>query len=158
MSSHDSTFSSHPTAVRLRLRPIDNTSGALLDGGWWPRSREPVAELKLLIPAMDRWRNQIMSVSLSHAGWDSHPIRLRLNDRWIPLHWLGLYHDLLIGTYTDRRQVRLLVIPPDTREPDAATAMAAALDPANETPPLGILARRVANPTRSAGHRLASWR
>jgi hypothetical protein len=41
-----------PSALRLRLHP-DRPAYTLLDGGWWPRSADPAAELPGLILALD---------------------------------------------------------------------------------------------------------
>ncbi len=131
--------------VRLCLRPMDAGPGPTLDGGWWPRSHDPVSELGLLIPLLDRWRDQVRALSLSVAGWHAHPIRLVIEGRPIPLNWLGFYHDLLIATCVDHRQVRLLVIPLNTSGPVAEDAMTTALDPTNHAPPPGILARAIAH-------------
>jgi hypothetical protein len=116
--------------VRLCLRPAHDARGPLLDGGWWPRSRDPSGELTALIPVLDAWRDQVMRVSLSAGGWHAHPAQLRLDDRVVRIGWLDLYHNLLLATYFNGRQIRLLVIP---------TGMTIALDPANYTQPSGIL-------------------
>jgi hypothetical protein len=134
-----------PTAVRLYLRPMDAGPGPTLDGGWWPRSRDPVGELGLLIPLLNRWRDRVRALSLSVGGWDAHPIRLTCEDCPVALNWLGFYHDLLIATCVDNRQVRLLVVPLDTSGPIADDAMTIALDPTNHAPPPGILARAIAH-------------
>jgi Family of unknown function (DUF5994) len=145
VNGQDTGFPPVPGMVRLRLRPADAGPGPVLDGGWWPRSCDPVCELGLLIPFLDRWRDKVATLSLSVAGWDDHPARLTLDNRLIPLHWLGFYHDLLIATCADHRQVRLLVIPLDTSGPVADDAMTTALDPANHAPPPAILARAIAH-------------
>ena len=41
-----------PPQPRLRLQP-DRSARTLLDGGWWPRSADPAAELPGLILALD---------------------------------------------------------------------------------------------------------
>src|SRR6266702_4835624 len=41
-----------PATPRLRLQP-DRPTYTLLDGGWWPRSADPAAELPGLILALD---------------------------------------------------------------------------------------------------------
>ena len=42
-------------------------------------------------------RDQVTTLSLSAAGWDDHPVLVALDNRLMPLHWLGFYHDLLIA-------------------------------------------------------------
>ena len=45
----------------------------LLDGGWWPRSTDPVAELPGLVLAIDKLRGPVTRLVLNAGGWDSHP-------------------------------------------------------------------------------------
>src|SRR5690242_17603895 len=47
-----------PTTPRLRLEST-GTRRSLLDGGWWPRSSDPVAELPGLILAIDARRGPV---------------------------------------------------------------------------------------------------
>ena len=51
--------------ARLRLRP-DRSGVALLDGGWWPRSADPAAELPGLILALDERRGRITRVMVAY--------------------------------------------------------------------------------------------
>jgi hypothetical protein len=137
-SPHDSS----PSAPRrLQLRPDRNETGPLLDGGWWPTTTDPIDALGQLLPTLDAWCGAIVAVALSVADWDDHPAYLPGTGTAVPLTWLGLYHNLLIGSCSDRRQIRLLVIPPHSSPAAAAAAMAIALDPANHTPAPGILNR-----------------
>jgi hypothetical protein len=137
----DAAFDSRTT--RLYMRPTEATSGPVMDGAWWPRSGDPAAELSLMIPVLDEWRDEVMMLSLSVGGWNRRPIRLRVEDRDLRLHWLGFYRDLLIATAMSSRQVKLLVIPPATRECVAMDAVTIALDPTNHAPAPGILARAI---------------
>ena len=47
-----STRPSGPPGLRLQLDPTMAGTGAV-DGGWWPRSRDPDAELPGLIAGLD---------------------------------------------------------------------------------------------------------
>jgi hypothetical protein len=58
-----STRPSGPPGLRVQLDPTMAGTGAV-DGGWWPRSRDPDAELPGLIAGLDcsvgpitRWRS-----------------------------------------------------------------------------------------------------
>jgi hypothetical protein len=85
-----------PSAPRLALRSPSpaGRSGLghgrmLLDGGWWPRSADPVAELPGLLLALRALgppddRRPISHVLLRAADWDSHPRRLLVNGRRHP--------------------------------------------------------------------------
>jgi hypothetical protein len=52
-----------PARPRLLLQP-DRPGPALLDGGWWPRSADPAAELPGLILALDERHGRITRVLL----------------------------------------------------------------------------------------------
>jgi Family of unknown function (DUF5994) len=143
MTSQTVNVSADLLTVRLYMRPAEATSGRVMDGAWWPRSGDPAAELSFMIPVLDQWRDEVMMVSLSAGGWLRCPTRLRVEDRDLRLHWLGLYRDLLIATAVSSRQVRLLVIPPATGECVAMSAVTIALDPNNHAPAPGILARAI---------------
>jgi hypothetical protein len=47
----------------------------LLDGGWWPRSTDPVAEIPGLVLAIDAIRGPITWMMLYSGDWESHPRR-----------------------------------------------------------------------------------
>ena len=71
-----------PSRPRLRLQP-DRSARTLLDGGWWPRSADPAAELPGLILALDGRHgpaSPITRIPPGVAGWDpSRPRRLRVD-------------------------------------------------------------------------------
>jgi uncharacterized protein DUF5994 len=120
---------SAPSTPRVRLEPTGSTQ-TLLDGGWWPRSTDPVAELPGLVLAVDKIRGLVTGLVLSAAGWDEHPARLGVNGRVVRL---GYFTSQSMFLWTalcgyDGARVDLLVIPPDTRveTADAAMALAAA--------------------------------
>src|ERR1700739_2190822 len=64
--------SSGAPAPRLCLGP-GLPHCTVLDGGWWPRSADPAAELPGLISAIDDRRGRVTRVMLGPAGWDSQP-------------------------------------------------------------------------------------
>jgi hypothetical protein len=130
-----------PTHVRLGLAAVaDSAIGRQLDGVWWPRTNRPLDELAALVAALESPRDRVVKLMLSMAGWGSWPQVLPLQDRAIPVFWLGLYRDLLIARLTGRR-LNLMVIPPGTPPAVAVTATKIALDPSNQTPSPGVLAR-----------------
>jgi hypothetical protein len=47
-----------PAALRLRLQP-DRSGRGPLDGGWWPGSADPAAELPGLILALDKRHDRV---------------------------------------------------------------------------------------------------
>ena len=79
--------------LRLRLQP-DGPAYTLLDGGWWPRSADPAAELPGLILALDKRHGPVSRIMLGMADWDSsRPRRLRIDGpagrRVVRLGWFA---------------------------------------------------------------------
>ena len=131
-----------PTLVRLCLASVaDGPLGRQFDGVWWPRSGRPLDELSALVAVLEASRDRVVQLMLSTSGWRGLPRVLPLQGRAIPVFWLGLYRDLLIARLTGQPPLSLMVVPPDTALPVAATAMEIALDPSNHTPAPGVLAR-----------------
>jgi Family of unknown function (DUF5994) len=121
-----------PSRPRLRLQP-DLSARTLLDGGWWPRSADPAAELPGLILAIDQRHGPVSQVMLGRAGWDaSRPRRLRVDgpagSRVVRLGW---FESMPAG---------LLTVPPHTSQPAARAAMDQAAQAGNRTPAPGLLA------------------
>jgi hypothetical protein len=65
---------------RLRLEPT-GSHRTLLDGGWWPRSVDPAAELPGLVLAIDKLRGPVTRLVLNAEAWDPHPRRLEVAGR-----------------------------------------------------------------------------
>jgi Family of unknown function (DUF5994) len=123
---------SAPSTPRLRLEPTGSRR-TLLDGGWWPRSTDPVAELPGLVLAIDNIRGPVTRLVLSAVGWDEHPRRLGVNDRVLRLGYFTSQPSFLLTAmcgYNGER-VDLLVVPPDTRIETADAAMALAASTTN---------------------------
>ena len=117
------SISSVPSVPRLRLESPPSRR-ALLDGGWWPRSANPVEEIPGLILAIDDRCGRITRLTLGPAGWDSQPQRLIAADRGdsarlVPDQPAGL----LTAFCGNNGRMDLLVIPPGTDEADALMAM-----------------------------------
>jgi hypothetical protein len=112
---------------RLCLRPVQ-ASATLLDGGWWPRSADPAAELPGLVTALDERHGRITRVLLGPADWDtSRPRRLNVVDpagsRVIRLGWFAsMPADLLTAISANDERTDLVTIPPATSEEAAAAA------------------------------------
>lgn len=125
------TASSAPSVPRLRLEPTPSRP-TLLDGGWWRRSTDPVAELPGLILALDNHHGPVTRLMLAAGGWDSQPRRLGIAGRVVRLGWFTTQPaGLLTAICGNGDRIDLLVVPPDTTAPSAAAAMAVAADPAN---------------------------
>ena len=147
-----------PARPRLLLQP-DRSGPALLDGGWWPRSADPAAELPGLILALDERHGRITRVLLGTAGWDaSRPRRLRVDgpagSRVVRLGWFATMPvGLLTAISAGGGRTDLVTIPPHTSERDARAAMGQAVQAGNRDHAPAILAalRAAASPLPAAG-------
>jgi Family of unknown function (DUF5994) len=116
-----------PAAARLRLQ--DTGAGyALLDGGWWPRSADPAAELPGLIAALDERHGRVARLMLGTADWDaSRPHRLFLGPdgrRVVKLGWFATMPGGLLTAFSARGdRTDLVTIPPDSGEQAATAAL-----------------------------------
>lgn len=123
------TFSpSAPSTPRLRMMEPTGSRRGLLDGGWWPRSTDPVAELPGLVLAIDDLRGPVRQLVLSAPGWDSHPRRLGVAGRILRLGYFTSQPTTLLTAICDNDdRVDLLVVAPNTpyRIADAAMRIGA---------------------------------
>lgn len=103
------------SAVRLNLEPIPTRHG-VVDGGWWPRSRDATAELPALIAAVDRrLGGTINRVGLSVTAWTNIPRRVPAPGRTVKVGWFSSIDPLTLSlTIARDDHIVLLVIPPDT--------------------------------------------
>jgi hypothetical protein len=112
---------SEPSTPRLRMEPTGSRH-TLLDGGWWPRSTNPVAELPGLILAIDALRGPVTRLVLAADGWDEHPRRLGVAGRVLRLGYFASQPAALLTALCDNGdRVDLLIVAPDT-EPGLAEA------------------------------------
>jgi hypothetical protein len=120
-----------PTTPRLRTVPAGSRR-TLLDGGWWPRSTDPVAELPGLVLAIDRLHGPITRLILNADDWNSHPRRVGVSDRVMRLgYFTSQPTGLLTALCANGDRVDLLVIPPQTEAGIADAAMLLAATTSN---------------------------
>ncbi len=116
-----------PSTPRLRMESA-GVRRTLLDGGWWPRTTDPVAELPGLVLAIDSVHGPVTELVLSAEGWDSHPRRLGIDGRVLRMgYFTSQPRSLLTALCANGERVDLLVVAPDTADgtADAAMVMAA---------------------------------
>jgi hypothetical protein len=129
-----------PPGLRLQLDPTMAGSGAV-DGGWWPRSRDPDAELPDLIAGLESSLGPITRLSLNLDAWDTAPRRVAVDGRRIRVGWFRHMDADTIGvTRAGQNRVALLVVPPQATPAAAGVAMAMAADAATSAGPADILA------------------
>jgi len=106
--------------TRLVWAPAD--ASKMLDGAWWPTSRDAPTEITALVPHASRQLGgAVTRVSLNIDSWGpDQPRRLTVGDTLVRLGW---FHTLDAATITLARgsfdRITLVVIPPDY---DAAIA------------------------------------
>ncbi|MGW0735005.1 DUF5994 family protein [Streptomyces sp. NPDC002851] len=124
----DDRFS--PSSLRLSLAPA-GSAPALLDGAWWPRSRDLSAELPSLTAVLDPLWGRITRVTVNPTHWPVVPRKVPVAGHVVKVGWFLPEqdpHELLLLSYHLGRW-NLLVVPPRTTPASAAWLMAAASDP-----------------------------
>lgn len=131
---------SAPPGLRLRLDPGLARQG-VVDGAWWPHSRDPSAELLELIAGLDAQLGAVTRVALNLDAWASAPRRLTVAGRTVRV---GSFRAIDAHTVSvrsiPRERVVLLVVPPEATTAAAAIAMAMATDATDSARPADILA------------------
>ena len=129
-----------PPGLRLQLDPTMAGTGAV-DGGWWPHSRDPDAELPELIGSLESAIGPITRVALNLDAWDRAPRRIAVDGRRIRVGWFQGMDPNVIGlTRAFQDRLALLVVPPQATTAAAGIAMAMAADATNNARPADILA------------------
>ncbi|MFC8258497.1 DUF5994 family protein [Streptomyces sp. NPDC057291] len=136
----DRTFSLSSLPPRLSLAPA-GTDPALLDGAWWPRSRDLTAELPALTAVLDPLWGRITRVTVNPTVWPVIPQKVPVQGHVVHVGWFKPEQDpnkLLLLSYTTGRW-DLLVIPPQTDPGTAAWLLTAAADPARSLTASGLM-------------------
>jgi hypothetical protein len=122
----DPPLPSHPL-VRLRLAPHGVLPRAI-NGAWWPRSYDLLAELPRLLAGLPRMWGNINSVTVNGAMWPTTPGRMLVVNQVVRLRRTvkaSAPHTVILLA-PGRGRWDLLVVPPDTTEEAAGPLMAAA--------------------------------
>jgi hypothetical protein len=124
---------SSATRDPIRLQWGDDEPGrAVLDGAWWPQSRDMVTELSDLLDHFPPHLGRPRRALVSPPDWDAPVRRIPVGDGYLKA---GSFphddtHMIVVLTSHDQR-VRFLVVPPDFSDYHAAEAMLAACTSAN---------------------------
>jgi hypothetical protein len=113
--------------LRLRLAPHRDLPRAI-DGAWWPRSYDLLAELPQLLAGLPRTWGHITSVTVSGATWSAVPGRTLVSNQVVRLRRTpgASAPRTVVLLAPGRGRWDLLVVPPDTTEEAAEPLMAAA--------------------------------
>ncbi|WP_151476957.1 DUF5994 family protein [Streptomyces albicerus] len=115
-----------PGTAVVRLETTDDRRG-VLDGAWWPRSRDIAAELPVLIAALTEHLGPVTRVGLDSSAWEELPTRLTIGDRVVHIDSFPVGDDTVLITRGDQDLFSLLVIPPHATPEAARAAMAEAV-------------------------------
>lgn len=138
-----------PGAALLRLETTQSRQG-LLDGAWWPRSRDVTIELPLLITALTAHLGPITRVGLDTSAWQDIPTRLVIDGQVVHLDADPVGDDTVLVTRGHNDHFALLVVPPDTTADAAREAMARAVRADNITQATQILIATTPEPEDGA--------
>lgn len=114
-----------------------------LHGAWWPYSTDIEHELApMLTRALTRVQ-AVLGVTLNREEWPGAPLLLQpLPTRSPKISWFGLTEPHLAMLHcSGQNRIALLVLPPDTPEPVAVTAMLMTAAPGNRLTTTETLAR-----------------
>ncbi len=115
-----------PGCALLRLETTESREG-VLDGAWWPRSRDIGAELPALLSALIAHLGPVTRVGLDSAAWEGLPTRIVVDDRVVHIDSFPVGDDTVLITRGDQDVFSLLVVPPHATPEAAHAAMAQAV-------------------------------
>ncbi|GAA3255020.1 DUF5994 family protein [Nonomuraea helvata] len=115
LSSTSSAIPRVDSVLRLSLHPVLDRR-AVVDGAWWPYSRDAAAELPGLIAAVDqRLQRTTLLVGVQRDAWQSIPHRMPARGRQVRFGWFRHADSRVITLiFAAGEPVVLLVIPPGT--------------------------------------------
>ncbi|MFG2481401.1 MULTISPECIES: DUF5994 family protein [Streptomyces] len=138
-----------PGAAVLRLETTRSREG-LLDGAWWPRTRDIATELPALISVLTGHLGPITRVGVDASAWNDLPARLVIDGQVVHLDSDPVGDDTVLITRGHNDLFALLVVPPDTTADAAREAMARAVRADNITQAAQILVATTPEPEDSA--------
>ncbi|MGW0821738.1 DUF5994 family protein [Streptomyces sp. NPDC002845] len=121
-----------PGTAVVRLQTAHDRQG-VLDGAWWPRSRDIAAELPALVTALTEYLGPVTRVGLDAGAWEELPTRLVIEDRVVHIDSFPVGDDTVLITRGDQDLFSLLVVPPHATPDAARAAMAEAVRVDNVT-------------------------
>jgi hypothetical protein len=156
-SCPDSTAS----AVRLRLKQPSDHPG-MVDGAWWPRTRDLAVELAPLVAALDPVWGRIYRVTVQVGMWPEIPRKVAAGDHVVRVGWFDAEqdpHDICLISLRGHGRRDLLVVPPELDAERAERLMAEAATSGNLQTASALLAASNADAAgrRSQAERIAAW-
>ncbi|MFI6564208.1 DUF5994 family protein [Streptomyces sp. NPDC050534] len=127
-----------PGTAVVRLETTPDRQG-VLDGAWWPRSRDIAAELPALVTALTEYLGPITRVGLDTEAWEDLPTRMTVDGRVVRIDSSPVGDDTVLITRGSQDLFSLLVVPPHASPDAARAAMAEAIRADNVTQAAQIL-------------------
>lgn len=135
------------SSVRISLKPRTEHPG-MVNGAWWPRSRDLAAELPPLIAALDAAWGKIHRVTVNVHMWPEIPRRLVTGSHTVRVGWFDAEqdrHDLCVLSHSCAPyRWDLVVVPPETVPERATRLMASAADVHNNQTASALVADALA--------------
>lgn len=117
------------------------SSRAVLNGGWWPHSWDPAAELPGLVAEVVERYGMIRRLILNSHTWDPRFDRFVVETGTVQIRWFSSADPAEMTVITEAgNQINLLIVPPDAPASAARMAMERAADPTNSLRAAAILA------------------
>ncbi|MFI8264169.1 MULTISPECIES: DUF5994 family protein [unclassified Streptomyces] len=139
-----------PGTALLRLETTQSREG-LLDGAWWPRTRDIETELPALISVLTGHLGPITRVGVDASAWNGLPARLVIDGQVVHLDSDPVGDDTVLITRGHNDHFALLVVPPDTTADAARQAMARAVRADNVTQAAQLLVATTPEPGDGPG-------
>ncbi|MFF9854165.1 DUF5994 family protein [Streptomyces litmocidini] len=140
-------------SARLSLTSRTTLAG-LLDGAWWPASRDLEAELPALVDALEGRFGRITRVTVNPAHRPVVPHKVSVTGHTVHVGWFTEQDPdkVILLSYTTGR-CDLLVIPPETEPAAVARLMTAAAAPGSALTAGGLMSGETATSRRLRGAR-----
>nr|CEL14077.1 hypothetical protein [Kibdelosporangium sp. MJ126-NF4] len=99
----------------------------MVDGGWWPRSMDPLAEFPAMIAGVTDRVGPVNRVAYNMEAWGEAPRRIVVDGEVVRLEGVRYLdpHTVFVSGHDWRRKI-LLVVPPDASENTAQAALMSA--------------------------------
>lgn len=113
--------------VPLRVRLAEPDPRNVLDGAWWPQTRDLAVELADLVDHFPADRAPVARALFSPPDWEAAPRRVPVARGYVKVgSFPGDDTHLMTVALTDRTRLRILVIPPGFTSEQGEEALLAA--------------------------------
>jgi hypothetical protein len=134
----------------------------MVNGAWWPRTRDLTRELPPLIAALDPVWGRIYHVTVQVGMWPEIPKKVATGDHTVRVGWYDVEqdpNDICLISLRGGERWDLLVVPPELDAETAERLMANATTSGNLQSASALLAASRADPAghRSDPERIADW-